>query len=104
MTCRRDSELYLNQQKSYDASRSYNLSSSPCRYLKGVMQIGHEETIPGENPRGADISPLMPSSRREANSQAEMQASEIFVRLLCQFEPEAVLPFLQSHEAYRVQV
>ena len=28
---------------------------------------------------------------------------ELYVRLLCQFEPGAVLPFLQSHDAYRVE-
>lgn len=74
-----------------------------CRYLKGVMQVGQEEVVLGENP-GRKGSPLMPRAGREASSQAEIQASETFVRLLCQFEPEAVLAFLQSHEAYRVQV
>ena len=68
------------------------------------MQVGQEEVLQGGNPRGAKTSPLMPRKGKEASPQAEMQASEVFVRLLCQFEPEAVLPFLQSHETYRVQV
>ena len=68
------------------------------------MQAIQEEAVSGGKPRGPDISPLMPRRGGEANAQAEVQASEIFVGLLCQYEPEAVLPFLQSHEAYRVQV
>ena len=27
--------------------------------------------------------------------------AELYLRLLCQFEPRAVLPFLQSHDSYR---
>ena len=27
--------------------------------------------------------------------------AELYLRLLCQFEPPAVLPFLQSHDSYR---
>lgn len=30
-------------------------------------------------------------------------AGELYVRLLCEFEPAAVLPFLQAHDAYRVE-
>lgn len=32
---------------------------------------------------------------------AEPAMCEQFVGLLCQFEPSAVLPFLQSHDSYR---
>ena len=34
---------------------------------------------------------------------AQHGVGELYVRLLCQFEPGAVLPFLQSHDAYRVE-
>ena len=34
---------------------------------------------------------------------AEARAGELFLQLLCQFEPRSVLPFLQAHESYRVQ-
>ena len=34
---------------------------------------------------------------------AQAGVGELYVRLLCQFEPAAVLPFLQSHDAYRVE-
>lgn len=34
---------------------------------------------------------------------AQQGVGERYVRLLCQFEPGAVLPFLQSHDAYRVE-
>jgi hypothetical protein len=30
-------------------------------------------------------------------------AGELYVRLLCEFEPAAVLSFLQAHDAYRVE-
>ena len=32
---------------------------------------------------------------------ADEGSCELYVRLLCQFEPRAVLPFLQSHDSYR---
>ena len=35
---------------------------------------------------------------------AEPAMCEQFVGLLCQFEPAAVLPFLQSHDSYRYTV
>ena len=31
----------------------------------------------------------------------QQQVCELFVRLLCQYEPRAVLPFLEGHGAYR---
>ena len=31
----------------------------------------------------------------------QQQVCELFVRLLCQYEPGAVLPFLEGHGAYR---
>jgi len=31
-------------------------------------------------------------------------AGELYARLLCEFEPAAVLPFLQAHAAYRVEL
>ena len=34
---------------------------------------------------------------------AQAGVGELYVRLLCQFEPAAALPFLQSHDAYRVE-
>ena len=46
----------------------------------------------------------VPAEAGAGGQLAEAQASELYIRLLCQFEPSAVLPFLQSHEAYRVQV
>lgn len=33
---------------------------------------------------------------------AQPAMCEQFVALLCQFEPSAVLPFLQSHDSYRL--
>ena len=35
---------------------------------------------------------------------ADEGSCELYVRLLCQFEPAAVLPFLQSHDSYRYVV
>lgn len=32
---------------------------------------------------------------------AREDTCELYVRLLCQYEPRAVLPFLQSHGSYR---
>ncbi len=32
---------------------------------------------------------------------AQEGCCELYVRLLCQYEPRAVLPFLQSHTSYR---
>ena len=34
---------------------------------------------------------------------AQAGVGELYVRLLCQCEPGAVLPFLQAHDAYRVE-
>ena len=67
------------------------------------MQAGQE--VEGEK-QGMRLLPLaaVKGGLGVAGSlQAEAQASELYVRLLCQFEPTAVLPFLQNHEAYRVQ-
>ena len=67
------------------------------------MQAGQE--LEGEK-QGMRLLPLaaVKGGLGAAGSlQAEAQASELYVRLLCQFEPTAVLPFLQNHEAYRVQ-
>ncbi len=30
-------------------------------------------------------------------------AGELYARLLCEFEPAAALPYLQAHDAYRVE-
>lgn len=75
-----------------------------CRYLKGILEVGKEAALTNDQAKGLKGSPLMPRASQEAGAQAEMQVSELFVRLLCQFEPQAVLGFLQSHETYRVQV
>jgi len=42
--------------------------------------------------------------KSQAPLQADLHTSELFIKLLCQFEPDAVLKFLQSHQTYRVQV
>lgn len=34
---------------------------------------------------------------------AREDTCELYVRLLCQYEPRAVLPFLQSHASYRCE-
>lgn len=75
-----------------------------CRYLKGVLQANEQMAGASDPNRGMKIFPLMPPEGSKSSPQAEMQASETFVRLLCQYEPDAVLSFLQSQEAYRVQV
>lgn len=56
----------------------------------------------------ATDSPSKVASEAAATSAQEAllgQAGvgELFVRLLCQFEPGAVLPFLQAHNTYRVE-
>lgn len=68
------------------------------------MQEGQVQDDTGSASRGAKFAPFMPPTSKDALPQADIQASEVFVKLLCQFEPDAVLGFLQSHETYRVQV
>lgn len=71
------------------------------RYLKGIMAVGESQAtgaaqalLPGA---------LLPGWPAPGALQAQAQLAELFVSLLCRFEPELVLPFLQSNEAYRVQ-
>ena len=68
------------------------------------MQVGRQAALSSTRDRDLKGAHFMPPMGDQASPQAEMRASETFIRLLCQFEPEAVLEFLQGHEAYRVQV
>lgn len=68
------------------------------------MQLGREEAVAGAAGRGGINLPLLSHAGIGRDSHAEMQASETYIRLLCQFDPDSVLDFLQSHESYRVQV
>lgn len=76
------------------------------RYLKGIVQAGAE--CGGNSLADAENVQKLPSApehrRGTRNLHAEAQASELYIRLMCRFEPASVLPFLQSHESYRVQV
>ena len=96
--------LHLQRRRSTWPDEVPSDSLMSWRYLKGVQQANEEEVHTLEPSRGAKISPLMPLKGGEHNPQAEMQISETFICLLCQFEPAGVLSFLQSQEAYRVQV
>ena len=86
-----------------DSEAVVNNEAGGGRYLRGAMQAGQE--VEGEK-QGLRLLPpaaLKGGLGAAGSLQAEAQASELYVRLLCQFEPAAVLPFLQNHEAYRVQ-
>ncbi len=47
--------------------------------------------------------PLQPG-KFHAQLLQQSAICELYIRLLCQFNPAAVLPFLQGHDAYRVEV
>jgi len=74
------------------------------RYMKGILLAGGELSAAEDGKSGFQMtSPLLPKLDT-LDAQADVHTSELFIKLLCQFEPDAVLNFLQSHQAYRVQV
>ena len=62
------------------AARAEQAADSPSKVATEAAAVGAHEALLAQNGVG-----------------------ELYVRLLCQFEPDAVLPFLQSHDAYRVE-
>lgn len=75
------------------------------RYMKGILLAGGELSAAEDGKTGFQMtSPLLPKLENTLDAQADIHTSELFIKLLCQFEPDAVLNFLQSHQAYRVQV
>ena len=62
------------------AARAEQTADSPSKVATEAAAVGAHEALLAQNGVG-----------------------ELYVRLLCQFEPDMVLPFLQSHDAYRVE-
>ncbi|KAK9840784.1 hypothetical protein WJX81_004448 [Elliptochloris bilobata] len=64
------------------------------RFLRGALQaVAAEPAEAGRaSPRGAQEALL-----------AAAGGAELYAGLLCRFEPASVLPFLQAHDAYRVE-
>ena len=67
-------------------------------------QPGKSEAIQADG-LGSTLLPAGSQPSRLGNAgQSAAQAAELYIGLLCQFEPASVLPFLQSNGDYRVQV
>ncbi|KAL3136710.1 hypothetical protein ABBQ38_005943 [Trebouxia sp. C0009 RCD-2024] len=76
------------------------------KYLQASTQVSQtlkavESTVRGSG-EGLDSRPGVSAGVHD-ELLAEPAMCEQFVGLLCQFEPSAVLPFLQSHDSYRVE-
>jgi hypothetical protein len=73
--------------------------------MKGILVAGGELVAAEDGKSGFEmLSPLLPKLENASDTQADVHTSELFIKLLCQYEPDGVLNFLQSHQAYRVQV
>ena len=62
--------------------------------------------VPPEQSSASSGSPTASDAAAAAANEALLAQSgigQLYVRLLCEFEPAFVLPFLQSHDAYRVE-
>ncbi|KAL4853636.1 Vacuolar protein sorting-associated protein 8 [Chlorella vulgaris] len=67
-------------------------------FLKGLVAIQQREVEAGSG------APLQASSRTAALSTLldDMDMANLYLRLLCQYEPQSVLSYLQSHDTYGV--
>ncbi|KAL0018560.1 hypothetical protein WJX77_004866 [Trebouxia sp. C0004] len=72
------------------------------KYLQAATQVAKANMAVENEVRGSPHG-LGVSSGVHDQLLAEPAMCEQFVGLLCQFEPTAVLPFLQSHDSYRVE-
>lgn len=73
-----------------------------CKAVSGLQVAKANRAVENEvrgSPDGIGVS-----SGVHDQLLAEPAMCEQFVGLLCQFEPAAVLPFLQSHDSYRYTV
>lgn len=73
-----------------------------CKAVSGLQVAKANRAVENEvrgSPDGVGVS-----SGVHDQLLAEPAMCEQFVGLLCQFEPAAVLPFLQSHDSYRYSV
>lgn len=59
---------------------------------------------PGSLAAGRQLSVPLQPGKLHAQLLQQPAICELYIRLLCQFNANAVLPFLQGHDAYRVQV
>ena len=74
----------------------------PCKAVSGLQVAKTNRALENEvrgSPDGVGVS-----SGVHDQLLADPAMCEQFVGLLCQFEPAAVLPFLQSHDSYRYSV
>ncbi|CAL8466179.1 g5715 [Coccomyxa elongata] len=72
------------------------------RYLKGAMEATAEQfTATFDSPTRATAEAAAATAQEALLVQAG--AGELYARLLCEFEPAAALPYLQAHDAYRVE-
>ncbi|KAL0030409.1 hypothetical protein WJX79_001821 [Trebouxia sp. C0005] len=72
------------------------------KYLQAATQVARANRAVENEVRGSPGG-VGVSSGVHDQLLAEPAMCEQFVGLLCQFEPAAVLPFLQSHDSYRVE-
>ena len=81
-------------------------STRPCWLSTFRPAVALQETA-ARAEQAADSPSKVASESAAAGAHEALLAQhgvgELYVRLLCQFEPGSVLPFLQSHDAYRVE-
>ncbi|PSC67185.1 vacuolar sorting-associated 8-like protein isoform X1 [Micractinium conductrix] len=68
-------------------------------YLKSLVAISQQEE---GGTGGAGSLKAASAAPRLAPLLGDMRVANLYVRLLCQYEPRSVLPYLQSHDSYGV--
>ncbi|KAK9804391.1 hypothetical protein WJX72_010740 [[Myrmecia] bisecta] len=79
------------------------------KYLRGALQAAQAQqaaAAEGAEAANGGTEPLAQHKHAGGHGKllAQAQVCELYMRLLCQFEPASVLPFLQAQDSYRVEV